>query len=58
MEDLAGTGNHVDLFSNTALDSHPLAGGLARDCDIVDAVGTQCGGYGSSNGPAVRSRTT
>ena len=48
VEDLADSGNHVDLFSNTSSDSIPLAFGWHGN-DIVDAVGTNCGGpYASS----------
>jgi hypothetical protein len=49
VENVADTGNHVDLFSNTALDSIRWPVGW-HGADIVDAVGTQCGGpYGSAN---------
>jgi hypothetical protein len=50
VEDLGDTGSHVDLFSNTGLDSIRWPVGW-HGSDIIDAVGTQCGGpYGSTNG--------
>jgi hypothetical protein len=50
VEDLADTGNHVDLFSNTAVAAIRWPVGW-HGADIVDAVGDQCGGpYGSANG--------
>lgn len=50
VEDLADTGNHVDLFSNTSTDAFRWPAGW-HGADIIDAVGNQCGGYyGTSDG--------
>lgn len=51
VEDLADSANHVDLFSNTAGDAIRWPVGW-HGSDIVDAAGTQCGGYGSASGAA------
>lgn len=49
VEDLADSGNHVNLFSNTSADAFRWPAGW-HGTDIVDAVGNQCGGpYGSGN---------
>jgi len=49
VEDVAATSNHVDLFSNTAADAFRWPVGWHGSA-IVDAVGGNCSGYGSSAG--------
>ncbi len=47
VEDVADTANHVDLFSNTAADAFRWPVGWHGSA-IVDAVGSNCGGYGNA----------
>lgn len=51
VENLADSGNHLDLFSNTATDAIRWPVGWHGN-DIIDAVGNQCGGYGGNGGGA------
>jgi hypothetical protein len=49
VENLADSGNHLNLFSNTSLDALRWPVGW-HGSDIIDAVGNQCGGaYGGTN---------